>query len=110
MKRSNPAVLSRLQATPIDDVCMSVVTKSELLYGVEVSPRRAQDATALDGAVWTRDLVEKLRIPRLSAYGMKPEDFSLREAVQKTQNANSFKGNPIVLSERELMNILQQAL
>ena len=69
-----------------------------------------EDATALDGAVWTRDLVEKLRIPRLSAYGMKPEDFSLREAVQKTQNANSFKGNPIVLSERELMNILQQAL
>jgi tRNA(fMet)-specific endonuclease VapC len=26
---------------------MSVVTKSELLYGVEVSPRRAQDAAAL---------------------------------------------------------------
>ena len=47
MKRSNQAVLSRLQATPIDDVCMSVVTKSELLYGVEVSPRRTQDATAL---------------------------------------------------------------
>ena len=47
MKRSNPVVLNRLRATPIDDVCMSVVTKSELLYGVEVSPRRAQDATAL---------------------------------------------------------------
>ena len=26
---------------------MSVVTKAELLYGVEVSPRRAQDAAAL---------------------------------------------------------------
>jgi tRNA(fMet)-specific endonuclease VapC len=48
MKRSNPAVLNRLRTTPIDDVCMSVVTKSELLYGVEVSPRRAQDAVALD--------------------------------------------------------------
>ena len=47
MKRSNPSVLNRLRSTPIDDVCMSVVTKSELLYGVEVSPRRAQDATAL---------------------------------------------------------------
>ena len=47
MKRSIAAVLNRLQATAIDDVCMSVVTKSELLYGVEVSPRRAQDATAL---------------------------------------------------------------
>jgi len=26
---------------------MSVVSKAELLYGVEVSPRRAQDASAL---------------------------------------------------------------
>jgi tRNA(fMet)-specific endonuclease VapC len=31
----------------VGDVCMSVVTKAELLYGVEVSPRRAQDAAAL---------------------------------------------------------------
>ena len=28
-------------------MCISVITKSELLYGVEVSPRRVQDATAL---------------------------------------------------------------
>lgn len=32
---------------PVDDVCMSVVPKAELLYGVEVSSRRAQDAAAL---------------------------------------------------------------
>jgi tRNA(fMet)-specific endonuclease VapC len=47
MKRSHPTVLKRLQATPVTDVCMSVITKAELLYGVEVSPRRAQDAAAL---------------------------------------------------------------
>lgn len=47
MKRSNAAVLRRLQAVPVADVCVSVVTKSELLYGVEVSPRRAQDTAAL---------------------------------------------------------------
>jgi tRNA(fMet)-specific endonuclease VapC len=47
MKRSHPLVLKRLQAVSVDDVCMSVVTKAELLYGVEVSPRRAQDAAAL---------------------------------------------------------------
>src|SRR5882762_1402080 len=28
--------------------CLSVITKAELLYGVEVSPRRAQDAAALE--------------------------------------------------------------
>ena len=47
MKRSHPLVLKRLQAVPVNDVCMSVITKAELLYGVEVSPRRAHDATAL---------------------------------------------------------------
>lgn len=47
MKRSSAQVLRRLQAVPVTDVCMSVVTKSELLYGVEVSPRRTQDAAAL---------------------------------------------------------------
>ena len=47
MKRSHPQVLKRLQTVPVTDVCMSVVTKAELLYGVEVSPRRSQDAGAL---------------------------------------------------------------
>ena len=47
MKRSSPPVLRRLRAVPVTDVCMSVITKSELLYGVEVSPRRSQDAAAL---------------------------------------------------------------
>ena len=47
MKRSNEMVLTRLQAVPVTAVCISVITKSELLYGVEVSPRRTQDATAL---------------------------------------------------------------
>ena len=47
MKRSHPLVIKRLQSVPVGDVCMSVVTKAELLYGVEVSPRRAQDAAAL---------------------------------------------------------------
>ncbi len=47
MKRSNDAVLKRLSTVPVSDICISVITKSELLYGVEVSPRRRQDAVAL---------------------------------------------------------------
>ena len=47
MKRSNQAVLKRLQTVPVAEVCISVVSKSELLYGVELSPRQAQDAAAL---------------------------------------------------------------
>jgi tRNA(fMet)-specific endonuclease VapC len=48
MKRSHDALLRRLQKVPVSDVCVSVVTKSELLYGVEVSPRRRQDEAALN--------------------------------------------------------------
>jgi len=47
MKRSHPLVLKRLQSVAVEDVCMSVVTKAELLFGVELSPRKAQDAAAL---------------------------------------------------------------
>ena len=48
MKRSSDVLLRRLQRVPLDDVCISVITKSELLYGVEVSPRRQQDEAALN--------------------------------------------------------------
>ena len=47
MKRSNDAVLKQLQKVSVSDVCISVITKSELLFGVEVSPRRRQDEVAL---------------------------------------------------------------
>lgn len=47
IKRSSEAVIKRLRTVPVTDVCISVITKSELLYGVEVSARRTQDATAV---------------------------------------------------------------
>ncbi len=37
-----------MQTVSIGSVCISVITKSELLFGVEVSPRRQQDQTAFD--------------------------------------------------------------
>ncbi len=67
-----------------------------------------RNATALDGVKWTSELVSALNIPKLSTYGMSKEIFS--EAVEKTMKANSFKGNPIALNERELMLILEKAL
>jgi alcohol dehydrogenase class IV len=33
----------------------------------------------------------------------------IAEAVEKTLKANSFKGNPIALNERELRKILEKA-
>jgi tRNA(fMet)-specific endonuclease VapC len=60
MKRSHDVLLRRLQKVPVSDVCVSVVTKSELLYGVEVSPRRQQDETALNAFL---NYVEVLDFP-----------------------------------------------
>jgi tRNA(fMet)-specific endonuclease VapC len=48
MKRSNGPILKRLQTVAVADVCISVITKSELLYGVEVSPCKQRDQLALD--------------------------------------------------------------
>ncbi|MGH9572933.1 MAG: type II toxin-antitoxin system tRNA(fMet)-specific endonuclease VapC [Candidatus Acidiferrales bacterium] len=47
MKRSNGMVLKRLESLPIDDVCISVISKAELLFGVELSARPDQDGNAL---------------------------------------------------------------
>jgi tRNA(fMet)-specific endonuclease VapC len=47
MKRSSQELLKRLQQVRVSQVCISVITKSELLFGVEMSPRRQQDEIAL---------------------------------------------------------------
>ncbi|MGA3054156.1 MAG: type II toxin-antitoxin system VapC family toxin [Candidatus Korobacteraceae bacterium] len=60
MRRSNNALLKRLRKIPVNDVCISVITKSELLYGVEVSPRRQQDEAALNALL---QYVEVLDFP-----------------------------------------------
>ena len=67
-----------------------------------------KEATAREGVKWTMELVDDLKIPGLSKFGMSEEDFS--EAVEKTMKANSFKGNPIALNEKELREILEKAL
>lgn len=48
MKHSDAALLRKLSSVAVADVCISVITKSELMYGVEVSPRRQQNQAALD--------------------------------------------------------------
>lgn len=65
MKRSNDAALKRLQQVRVSDVCISVITKSELLCGVELSPRRDQDQIALDAFL---GYVEVLDFPDEAAW------------------------------------------
>ena len=65
-------------------------------------------ATAYDGVKWTNQIVNDLKIPKLSQYGMREKQFV--EAMEKTLKASSFKGNPIPLNETELTDILEKAL
>ena len=67
-----------------------------------------EEATAQEGVKWTRELVNTLKIPGLSKYGISEKDFP--EAVEKTMKANSFKGNPIALNEKELREILEKSI
>jgi len=65
MKRSHHGVLKRLEAVRVSDVCMSVITKSELLFGVEISPRKQQDGVALNAFL---EYVEVLDFPDQAAW------------------------------------------
>jgi alcohol dehydrogenase class IV len=65
-------------------------------------------ADAADGVNWVSKLVREMNIPSLSSYGMSHEHFP--EAVAKTLKASSFKGNPILLTDAELMEILDKTL
>ena len=58
MKRSNQQVLDRLQKVSVSDVCISVVTKAELLFGVEISARRQHDEAALKAFLHFVDVLD----------------------------------------------------
>ena len=63
-------------------------------------------ANASDGVTWIQDLCAALNVPSLSEYGLAQEHFP--EAVTKSQNSSSMKGNPIELTNDELLEILRQ--
>jgi alcohol dehydrogenase class IV len=66
------------------------------------------DANPEDGAAWASALAEALQIPRLSEFGITEQDFP--EIVAKAAVASSMQGNPIKLTDQELMAILAEAL
>jgi alcohol dehydrogenase class IV len=54
------------------------------------------------------DLVRALKIQPLRKYGVKREDFPA--IIEKAKAANSMKGNPLRLRDRELQRILEDAV
>jgi len=64
-------------------------------------------ARAADGVIWVRDLCAIFKIPPLSVYDLKEKDF--QGVVAKVRRASSTKGNSIILTDGELIQILQKA-
>ena len=65
------------------------------------------NARAEDAVGWVKQLCEALNIRPLSEYGLVPDDFPA--LVEQSQKASSMKGNPISLTDAELLAILTQA-
>lgn len=51
MRGPSESLARRLQATPLDEQAISVVTLAELLYGVRISGKQKQNQSALDAFV-----------------------------------------------------------
>jgi alcohol dehydrogenase class IV len=65
-------------------------------------------AEADDGVSWVFDLREELEIPSLGNYGIQTGDIPV--LIEKARQASSMKGNPIVLTDDEMHQILEKAL
>ena len=66
------------------------------------------DARAEDGAAWLQRLVEELGVPRLGGYGLDATDIG--RVVEQARRASSMQGNPVVLTEQELADVLRAAM
>ena len=66
-----------------------------------------EEASALDGVTWVRELCEALHIPALAAYGMTQDDWPA--VIEKSAVASSMKANPIQLAPDEMREILAKA-
>jgi alcohol dehydrogenase class IV len=63
-------------------------------------------AKAVDGVTWVQNLCGALKVPPLAEFGLKERDFPT--AAAKSKKSSSMKGNPIALTDDELMKILKK--
>jgi alcohol dehydrogenase class IV len=68
----------------------------------------SKKAQATDGVKWVHELCSALQIRPLSQFGLKERDFP--DAVARARKSSSMKGNPIELTDEELMEILKKAI
>jgi alcohol dehydrogenase class IV len=66
------------------------------------------DATPENGIVWLQELTAALSIPGLASYQLSEDEIPA--IVTAAQNASSMRGNPIVLSDAEVTEIVTRSL
>jgi alcohol dehydrogenase class IV len=64
-------------------------------------------AKAADAVTWVQELCLALKVPPLVRYGLKSQHFEI--VISNAQKSSSMKGNPIELTDDELLNIIRQA-
>lgn len=64
-------------------------------------------ARAVDGLAWVQELCAALKLPSLAEFGLEERDFPT--VVAKCRKSSSMKGNPIELTDEELMEVLKKS-
>ncbi len=67
----------------------------------------SSSALATNAVTWVRELCLALKVPSLARFGLKQQDFETIAA--KAKKSSSMKGNPVELTDDELLNIIRQA-
>ncbi len=67
-----------------------------------------QKAVAREGIRWVNARINEFKIPSLSGFGLNRDDFPA--LVKKAKKASSMKGNPVVLDDEQLTEILNKSL
>ena len=63
---------------------------------------------ATDCVLWIKNLCDILNVPSLTNFGLRKDD--LYALVDKSKKASSMKGNPIILKDEELLEILTKVI
>ncbi|HZF54261.1 MAG TPA: iron-containing alcohol dehydrogenase [Polyangiaceae bacterium] len=64
-------------------------------------------ASVEDGVAWIRDLCADLAVPDLRAYGLREADIP--SIVAAAQRSSSMKGNPLPLTDAELLAVMERS-
>ena len=64
-------------------------------------------AKAADAVTWVRELCTALKVPSLARFGLQQQDFEI--IATKAKQSSSMKGNPVELTDDELLKIIRRA-